>query len=47
MKYIEPEILAQSVLLLSHCKPNDKPGGRPCNPPRPGGGPGGRYDNGK
>lgn len=35
MKYENPVILAQSNAKMSNCKPNDRPGGRPCNPPGP------------
>jgi hypothetical protein len=37
MIYKKPEILAQSTLQMAECRPNSKPSGRPCNPPKPGG----------
>jgi hypothetical protein len=37
MNYKKPEILAQSTVLMAECRPNSKPSGRPCNPPKPGG----------
>ena len=37
MKYEKPVILAQSTVLMAECRPNSKPSGRPCNPPRPSG----------
>ena len=36
-KYKKPEVLAQSVTFNNVCRPLNKPSGRPCNPPRPGG----------
>jgi hypothetical protein len=38
MNYTKPKILAQSTVLMADCRPNSKPSGRPCNPPRPRGG---------
>ena len=35
MDYVKPVILAQSTILMAECRPNSKPSGRPCNPPRP------------
>lgn len=37
MSYTKPEILAQSNVRMAECRPNSKPSGRPCNPPKPGG----------
>jgi hypothetical protein len=37
MAYTKPVILAQSTVRMAECRPNSKPSGRPCNPPRPGG----------
>jgi hypothetical protein len=37
MFYVKPEILAQSTAQFAECRPNSKPSGRPCNPPKPGG----------
>ncbi len=37
MKYIKPVIIAQSTVRMAECRPNSKPSGRPCNPPKPGG----------
>ncbi len=37
MNYKKPEILAQSTVMMAECRPNTKPSGRPCNPPKPGG----------
>lgn len=37
MIYKTPKVLAESFLLMAECRPNSKPSGRPCNPPRPGG----------
>ena len=37
MTYETPAILAQSTELMAECRPNSKPSGRPCDPPRPGG----------
>jgi len=37
MIYTKPKILAQSTIQLAECRPNSKPSGRPCNPPKPGG----------
>ena len=37
MNYKKPEILAQSTTQMAECRPNSKPSGRPCNPPKPGG----------
>lgn len=37
MSYKKPEILAQSTRQMAECRPNSKPSGRPCNPPKPGG----------
>ena len=36
-KYIKPKILAQSILEMADCRPNSKPSGRPCKPPKPSG----------
>lgn len=37
MSYKKPEILAQGTTQMAECRPNSKPSGRPCNPPKPGG----------
>ena len=37
MIYKKPEILAQSKEQMAECRPNNKPSGRPCNPPGPSG----------
>lgn len=37
MVYTKPEILAQSTVQMAQCRPNSKPSGRPCNPPKPSG----------
>ena len=37
MVYKKPEILAQDTVRMAECRPNSKPSGRPCNPPKPGG----------
>ena len=37
MTYKKPKILAQSTVRMAECRPNSKPSGRPCNPPKPGG----------
>lgn len=37
MVYTKPVILAQSTVQMAECRPNSKPSGRPCNPPKPGG----------
>lgn len=37
MKYEKPTVLAQSTVQMAECRPNSKPSGRPCNPPRPSG----------
>ncbi len=37
MSYAKPKILAQSKELMAECRPNSKPSGRPCNPPKPSG----------
>lgn len=37
MTYQKPIILAQSKTHMAECRPNSKPSGRPCNPPRPSG----------
>lgn len=37
MKYQKPLIIAQSIVQMAECRPNSKPSGRPCNPPRPSG----------
>ena len=37
MVYEKPEILAQSNVQMAEFRPNNKPSGRPCNPPKPGG----------
>lgn len=37
MIYKKPKVLAQSITQLAECRPNSKPSGRPCNPPKPGG----------
>ena len=34
MAYEKPVILAQSTVRMAECRPNSKPSGRPCNPPR-------------
>jgi len=38
MAYKKPEVLAKSTAQMADCRPNSKPAGRPCNPPRPRGG---------
>ena len=38
MAYKKPEILAKSTVQMADCRPNSKPSGRPCNPPKPRGG---------
>lgn len=38
MAYKKPEVLAKSTARMADCRPNSKPAGRPCNPPRPRGG---------
>ena len=38
MSYTKPKILAQSTEQMADCRPNSKPSGRPCNPPKPRGG---------
>jgi hypothetical protein len=35
MSYTKPEILAQSTVQMADCRPNTRPSGRPCNPPKP------------
>lgn len=35
--YEKPVILAQSTVRMAECRPNSKPSGRPCDPPRPSG----------
>ena len=37
MSYKKPEIVAQGTEPMAECKPNNKPCGRPCNPPKPSG----------
>jgi len=37
MNYTKPEVLAQSTSRMAECRPNSKPSGRPCNPPKPSG----------
>lgn len=37
MVYTKPVILAQGVTQMAECRPNSKPSGRPCNPPKPSG----------
>jgi hypothetical protein len=37
MSYKKPKILAESTVMMAECRPNSKPSGRPCNPPKPGG----------
>ena len=37
MSYKKPEIVAQGTEQMAECKPNNKPCGRPCNPPKPSG----------
>lgn len=37
MSYKKPKILAQSTVMMAECRPNSKPSGRVCNPPKPGG----------
>lgn len=37
MSYSKPAVLAKSSAYKAECRPNSKPSGRPCNPPRPGG----------
>lgn len=37
MIYKKPKILAQGTEEMAQCRPNSKPSGRPCNPPKPGG----------
>lgn len=37
MSYEKPEVLAQGNVQMAECRPNSKPSGRPCNPPKPGG----------
>lgn len=35
--YKKPEVLAQSTEQMAECRPLNKPSGRPCSLPRPGG----------
>jgi len=35
MKYEKPVTLAQGTERMADCRPNSKPSGRPCDPPRP------------
>lgn len=35
MSYKKPKVLAQGIEQMAECRPNSKPSGRPCNPPRP------------
>lgn len=35
MNYEKPSVLAQSKEQMAECRPNSKPSGRPCKPPRP------------
>ncbi len=35
MEYEKPSVVAQSNEFKADCRPNSKPSGRPCNPPRP------------
>lgn len=37
VNYQKPSVLAESTTQMAECKPNSKPCGRPCNPPKPGG----------
>jgi len=37
VNYQKPSVLAESTIQMAECKPNSKPCGRPCNPPKPGG----------
>lgn len=37
MKYEKPVTLAQGTGRMADCNPKNKPSGRPCNPPKPGG----------
>jgi hypothetical protein len=37
MVYKKPEVLAQSTVQMAECRPNSKPSGRPCKPPKPSG----------
>lgn len=37
MEYKKPAVLAKSTVRMAECRPNSKPSGRPCNPPRPSG----------
>jgi hypothetical protein len=37
MVYTKPKVLAQSTVQMAECRPNTKPSGRPCNPPKPSG----------
>ena len=37
MKYEKPKIIVQSIVHMADCRPNSKPCGRPCNPPKPSG----------
>ncbi len=36
-EYKKPEVLAQSTKQMAECRPDSKPSGRPCNPPKQGG----------
>lgn len=36
MSYSKPAVLAKSSAYKAECRPNNKPSGRPCNPPGPG-----------
>ena len=37
MAYTKPAIIAESIVRMAEFRPNSKPSGRPCNPPKPGG----------
>ena len=37
MTYKKPKVLAYSTEQMAECRPNSKPSGRPCNPPKPSG----------
>lgn len=35
INYQKPVVLAESTTQKADCRPNSKPCGRPCNPPKP------------
>lgn len=37
MIYTKPVVLVQGTEKMAECRPNSKPSGRPCTPPKPGG----------